>query len=182
MLAKLNMNTLACLSDAGRMMKRIGPAVSGLYRISGVNGLLAEQKAVQLCYHAQIPGPRWIASRQYHGTPEHAIPDGCPLEGLSVDPTSPKSKFVAEKKPNNKHHKMYRQFSKPQSQTPGEYSGDYYRAISVEGDDRRYNGLDTPKSDGLFAAYDPLDIRNAKYLIGASSDTSTHLVHCFGQI
>ena len=40
----------------------------------------------------------------------------------------------------------------------------------MEGDDRRYAGLKAPVGDSLFAAYDPLDIKDAKYLIIASSD------------
>ena len=43
-------------------------------------------------------------------------------------------------------------------------------ATSVEGDDRRYEGLKAPMGDSLFAAFDPLDIKEAKYLIIASSD------------
>ena len=37
------------------------------------------------------------------------------------------------------------------------------------GDDRTYAGLKAPVGDSLFAAYDPLDIKAAKYLIVASS-------------
>ena len=77
---------------------------------------------------------------------------------------------MTENKPNNKHHKMYPQFSKPPGQASGEYSRDDPRATSVEGDDKRYAGLKTPMGDSLFAAYDPLDIKAAKNLIVASSD------------
>ena len=86
--------------------------------------------------------------------------------------TSParKGKFLVENKPNNRHHKMYRQFAKPPGQAPGEYSRDYPRVTSVEGDDKRYAGLKAPIGDSLFAAYDPLDLKAAKYLIVASSN------------
>ena len=87
-----------------------------------------------------------------------------------LTPPSLRGKFLTENKPNNNHHKMYRQFSKPPGQAPGEYSRDYPRAISVEGDDKSYAGLKTPMGDSLFAAYDPLDIKTAKYLIVTSSD------------
>ena len=40
----------------------------------------------------------------------------------------------------------------------------------MDGDDRRYGELKAPVGDGLFAAYDPLDLKAAKYLIVASSD------------
>ena len=43
MLATLNMNTLTSRVDARRMMDGSGPTVSGLYRISGVDWLLAKQ-------------------------------------------------------------------------------------------------------------------------------------------
>ena len=65
---------------------------------------------------------------------------------------------------------MYRQFAKPPGQTPGEYSRDYPRTTTVGGDDKRYGKLKAPVGDGLFAAYDPLDMKAAKYLIVASSD------------
>ena len=87
-----------------------------------------------------------------------------------LTPPARKGKFLTENKPNNKHHKMYRQFAKPPGQAPGENSRDYPRATSVEGDDRRYAGLTSPVGDSLFAAYYPLDMKAAKYLIVASSD------------
>ena len=40
----------------------------------------------------------------------------------------------------------------------------------MDGDDKRYGKLKAPIGDGLFAAYDPLDMKAAKYLIVASSD------------
>ena len=86
-----------------------------------------------------------------------------------LTPPARKGKFQAENKPNNKHHKMYRQFAKPPGQTPGEYSRDYPRTTTVDGDDKRYGKLKAPIGDGLLAAYDPLDMKAAKYLIVASS-------------
>ena len=44
MSASLNLNTLTCRVDARRMMGGDGPTVSGLYRIPGVDWLLAEQE------------------------------------------------------------------------------------------------------------------------------------------
>ena len=79
-------------------------------------------------------------------------------------------KFTTENRPNKKHHKMFRPFSKPPGQLPGEYSREYPRATSVEGDDRRYRGLEIPMGDNLFAAYESLEIKNVKYPIVASSD------------
>ena len=40
----------------------------------------------------------------------------------------------------------------------------------MEGDDKRYAELKATIGDNLFAAYDPLDMKAAKYLIVASSD------------
>ena len=40
----------------------------------------------------------------------------------------------------------------------------------MEGDDKRQAGLRTAVGDRLFAAYDPLDIKAAKYLTVASSE------------
>ena len=79
-----------------------------------------------------------------------------------LTPPARKGKFQTDNKPNNKLHKMYRQFAKPPGQTPGEYSRDYPRTTKVDGDDRRYGELKPPVGDGLFAAYDPLDMKAAK--------------------
>ena len=87
-----------------------------------------------------------------------------------LTPPARNGKILAENKPNNKHHKIYRQFSKLPGQAPGEYSRDYPRATSVEGDDKRYAGLKAPVCDSLFVAYDLLDLKAAKYLIVACSD------------
>ena len=123
-------------------------------------------RAVQLRHRAQVCGSRWVAPGQHHGTPKYTIPDGCPSATRELAPALRRGKFTTENRLNNKHHKMYRQFSKPPGQFPGEYSREYPRATSVEGDDRRYRGLKIPMGDSLFAAYDPLDIKNAKYLSG----------------
>ena len=75
-----------------------------------------------------------------------------------LTPPARKGKFLAENKPNSKHHNMYSQVTKPPGQAPGEYSRDYPRATSVEGDDKRYAELKAPVGDSLFAVYNPLDI------------------------
>ena len=63
-----------------------------------------------------------------------------------------KVKITTENKPNGKLHKMYCQISKPPGQLSVENSREYQRATSMEGDDRRYQGLETPRSDSLYAA------------------------------
>ena len=132
-------------------------------------GLAASRAgAVQLHDYPPARRPEWIASGQYPWTFEYPISYGRPPESQGTDATARKGKFQADSKPNNKHHKMYRQFAKPPGQTPGEYSRDYPRATTVDGDDRRYGELKAPVGDGLFAAYDPLDMKAAKYLIVAS--------------
>ena len=44
MSTKLNMSTLTCREDARRMIGGDGPKVSGLYRVPGVDWLLAERE------------------------------------------------------------------------------------------------------------------------------------------
>ena len=145
------MNTFACRADAKKMMGGDGPTMSGLYRIPFVDldGLPQDYTFGPL---------NTLALTDVH------------RRARELTPPSRRGKFLTEIKPNNKHHKMYRQFSKPPGQAPGECSRDYPRATSVEEDDKRYAGLKTPMGDGLFAAYDPLDIKAAKHLIVASSD------------
>ena len=170
MLAKLNMNALTCREDAMRMTGGESPTVSRLYRIPGVDWLLAEQE-------------KFSSSTSFRHVELNGLPHDNtfgPLNTRSLTdvrdrtrertPPARKGKFQTENKPNNKHHKMYMQFAKPPGQTPGEYSRNYPRTTTVVGDDKRYGKLKAPIGDGLFAAYDPLDMKAAKYLIVAGSD------------
>ena len=165
MLASLNMNKLTCRSYARKLMYGDGPTVSGLYRIPIVNWLLAEQEQFSSATTLRFVDLDELPQDNTFG-PLNLRPS----KGQRLDTTTRRGMFVAENRPNNKHHKMYWQFSKPPDQLSDEYSRDYPRATSVEGDDRRYEGLKVPMGDSLFAAYDPLGIKSAKYLILASSD------------
>ena len=138
-------------------------------RLPGVDWLLAEKE--------QFSSTTTLQHADLNGLPQDN--DFGPLNTRSLTdvrqrareltPPARKGKFQTDSKPNNKHHKMYRQFAIPPGQTPGEYSRDHPRA-TVDGDDRRYGELKAPVGDGLFAAYDPLDMKAAKYLIVARSD------------
>ena len=170
MSAKLNMNTLTCREDAMRMTGGESPTVSRLYRIPGVDWLLAEQEKFSSSTslrHADLDGlPH---DNTFAPLNTRSLTD---VRDRTRERTPPvrKGKFQTENKPNNKHHKIYRQFAKPPGQTPGEYSRDYPRTTTVVGDDKRYGNLKAPIGDGLFAAYDPLDMKAAKYLVVAGSD------------
>ena len=180
MSAKLNMNILTCRKDARNMIGGEGPTVSRLYRIPGVDWLVAGQE--------QFSSATTLRYVDLNGLPQDNTLGPLNTRSLTdvrrrareLTPPARKGKFLAENKPNNKHHKMYRQFAKPPGQAPGEYSRDYPRATSVEGDDRRYAGLTAPVGDSLFAAYDTLDMKVAKYLIVAIRIISTRPVLSFG--
>ena len=170
MSTKLNMNTLTCREDLMRMIGGEGPTVSRLYRIPGVDWLLAEQEqfsSTTTLQHADLVG---LPHDNTFGPLNTRSLTDVRRRARELTPPARKGKFLTENKPNNKHHKMYRQFAKPPGQTPGEYSRDYPRATTVDGDDKRCRLLKAPVGDGLFAAYDPLDMKAAKYLIVASSD------------
>ena len=170
MSTKLNMNTLTCREDAMRMIGGESPTVSRLYRIPGVDWLLAEQE--------QFSSTTTLRHADLNGLPQDNTFEPLNTRSLTdvrkrareLTPPARRGKFQTENKPNNKHHKMYRQFAKPPGQTPGEYSRDYPRTTMVDGDEQRYGKLKAPIGDGLFAAYDPLEMKAAKYLIVASSD------------
>ena len=128
------------------------PTVSRQYRIPGVDWLLAEQE--------QFSSTTTIRHADLNGLPQDNTFGPLNTRSLTdvrqrareLTPPARKGKFQAENKPNNKHHKMYRQFAKPPGQTPGEYSRDYPRTTTVDGDDKRYGKLKAPIGDGLFAA------------------------------
>ena len=125
MSTKLNMNTLTCREDAMRMIGGEGPTVSRLYRIPGVDWLLAEQE--------QFSSTTTLQHADLNGLPQDNIFGPLNIRSLTdvrqrareLTPPARKGKFQTDSKPKNKHHKMYRQFAKPPDQTPGEYSRDY---------------------------------------------------------
>ena len=167
---KLNTKVLACWSDARRMMNVSGPTVSVFYGISDQDWLLADQEQ----FSSATTLRRMDFDRLLQGNinvPQNTRSSmRLSRKAREITPPLQKSKSMVEHKPNNKHHKMYRQVFKPPGQAPGEFSRDYPREILVEGDDRRYKGLETPKGDSLFVSFDLLDIMNTKHLIMASSD------------
>ena len=152
-----------------RMIGGEGPTVSRLYRIPGVDWLLAEQEQFSFTTtlrHADLSG---LPQDNTFGPLNTQSLTDVRRRARELTPPARKGKFLIDNIPNNNHHKMYREFAKPPGQTPGECSRDYPRATRVDGDDRRYGELKAPVGDGLFAAYDPLDMKAAKYLIVASS-------------
>ena len=153
MSAKLSMNTLTCQEDARRMIGGDGPTVTRLYRIPGVEWLLAEQEQFSSATTLRFVDLDGLPQDNTFGPLNTRSLTDVRLRAREWTPPAQKGKLLAENKPNNKYHKLYRQFSKPPGQAPGEYS----RVLR-------------PVGDSLFAAYDPLDIKEAKYLIVASSD------------
>ena len=118
MIATLNMNMLTSRADARRMMDKNGPMVSGLYRKRGVDWLLAEQE--------QFSSTTTLRFVDFDGLPQDKTTGVLNTRSLTdvgrrareLIPPLRKDKFTTENKPNNKQHKMYRQFSKPPSQIP----------------------------------------------------------------
>ena len=147
-----------------------GPTVSGLYRIPGVDWLLARQEEFSCATTLRFVDLDGLSQDNTFGPLNTRSLKEVRRRARELTPPSQRGKFLRENKPNNKHHKMSRQLFKPPGQAPGECSRDYPRATSGEGDDKRYAGLRTPVGDIPFAAFDPLDIKAAKYLIVASSD------------
>ena len=75
---------------------------------------------------------------------------------------------MVENKPNNKHHKISRHFTK----TPGQQAASIQKITPrrvARSDEKRYSHSETPMGDSPFAAQDPLVIKNGKILRVASS-------------
>ena len=101
MSTKLNMNTLTCREDAMRMIGGESPTVSRLYRIPGVDWLLAEQEqfsSTTTLRHADLNGlPQDntfgpLNTRSYTDVRQRA---------RELTPPACKGKFQTDNKPNN---------------------------------------------------------------------------------
>ena len=125
MSTNLNMNTLTCRVDARRMMSGDGPTVSGLYRIPGVDWLLAEQVQFSSATTLKFVDLDGLPQDNTFGPLNTRSPTDVRRRARELTPPSQRGKFLTENKPNNKHHKKHRHFSEPPGQAPGEYSRDY---------------------------------------------------------
>ena len=85
-----------------------GPTMSGLYRIPGMDWLLAEQK--------QISSATTLRFVEIDGLPQYNTFGPLNTRSLldvrrrarELTPTSQKGKFLVENRPNNKQHMLYR--------------------------------------------------------------------------
>ena len=107
------MNTLACREDARKMIGGEGPTVSRLYRIPGVDWLVAGQEQFSSATTLRFVDLNGLSQDNTFGPLNtRSLTD---VRRRARELTSParKGKFLAENRPNNKHHKVYRQFAKP---------------------------------------------------------------------
>ena len=106
MSTNVNMNTLTCREDAMRTIVGEGPTVSRLYRIPGVDWLLAEQEqfsSTTTLRHADLSGlPQ---DNTFGPLNTRSLTDVC-QRVRELTPPARKGKFQTDSKPNNKHHKM----------------------------------------------------------------------------
>ena len=170
MAIKLSMKTLTCRADARRMLIGVDLTVSGLYRIAGVDWLLAEKEQYRSATTLQLVDLEGLPGDNTMG----------PLNTMSMTdvrhqvreraPQHRRGNFLVENRPNNRHHKIGKQFAKPPRQTAGEYSRKYPRITLVKGDGRRSAHLESPKGDNLFAACDTQEIKLGRILIVAGCD------------
>ena len=164
------MKTLTCHADVKKKFNELGATVSGLYRIAGVDWLLAEEEqlgSATTLQLADLEGSRRDNTMGPLNT--SSLTDVCHQVGERAPPNH-KGKFLVENRPINRHHKMGEQFAKPPGHSAGESSRDYPRDIPVEGDERSNLRRKSPKGDNLFAAYDPQEMKLGKILIVASFD------------
>ena len=125
MTTKLSMKTLTCHVDVKKKLNGHDPTLSGLYRIASVDWLLAKEEqfssatTLRLVDLEGLPrdstmGPLNTRSRTEvrHQAREKARPNR-------------KGKFLVENKPNNRHHKLYRQFAMAPGQSADDCSRNY---------------------------------------------------------
>ena len=125
------------------MLNGHDPTVFILYRISGVDWLSAEEEQFSFATILILVD---VESLPRDNTME-------PLNTKSLtnvrhqvrerDPSNRKGTSLVENTPNNRHHKIHRQFAKPPGHSAGQYSRDYPRVSSVEGDEKRYAQLES---------------------------------------
>ena len=160
--SELNINTPACRADAKKMLNGHDYTVSGLFRISGVNWLLAEEEQFSSVTTLTLVDLESLARDNTMGPLSTRSLRDVRQQARERASPSRKGKFLVEKRPINKQHKMHRQFAKRTGQQAGEYLRDYPRVNSVEGVEKLYTHLESPKGDSLFAAYDPLEMKLEK--------------------
>ena len=95
-----------------------GPTVSRLYRIPGVDWLVAGQEQISSTTTLRYVDLNELPQDNTLGPLNNRSLTDVRRRARELTPPARKNKFLAENKPNNKHHKMYRQFAKPPGQAP----------------------------------------------------------------
>ena len=108
MSARLNMNKLTCREDAKKMIGGEGPTVSRLYRIPGVDWLLAEQEQFSSATTLRYVDLNGFPQDNTFGPLNTRSPTDVRRRARELTPPARKGKFLAENKPNNRHHEKYR--------------------------------------------------------------------------
>ena len=108
MLATLNMNTLTSRADARIMKDGSDPTVSGLYGISGVDWLLAEQRQFSSATALRFVDLDGLPQDNTMGLLNTRSLTDVRRRARELIPPLRKGKLTTENKPNNKHHKMCR--------------------------------------------------------------------------
>ena len=166
---KFNLKTLTCQADAKKKLNGQDPTVFGLYRIAGVDWLLAEEEQFSSITTLRLVDLKGLPRDNTMGPlSTRSLTDIRHQVRQRVSPNR-KGNFLVENKPNNRHQKIYRQFAKPRGQSADEFSKDYPRVSSVEVDEKRYAHLELPEGASLFAAYEPQDMKLGEFLIVAIS-------------
>ena len=106
---KTDMNTLTCREDARKMIGGEGPTVSRLYRIPGVDWLVAGQE--------QFSSAATLRYVDLNGLPQDNTLGHLNTRSLTdvrrrareLTPPARKGKFLTENKPNNKHHTRWKE-------------------------------------------------------------------------
>ena len=85
-----------------------GPTMSGLYRIRGMDWLLAEQKQISSATTLRFVEIDGLPQYNTFGTLNTRSLLDVRRRARELTPTSQKGKFLVENRPNNKHHMLYR--------------------------------------------------------------------------
>ena len=134
--------------SCGRYKKRLNQqssTVSGLYRILGVDRLLAEEEQFCPATTLILVDLEGLPRDNTKGPLNMRSSTDSLYQARKRAPPRRKGKNLVVNKSNNKHHKMHRQLANPSGQPAGEHSRDYSRVNSVEKDEKRYAHLESPK-------------------------------------
>ena len=164
---KLKIQTVKFAADAVRMLNGASLSVSGLYKIAGVDWLIAAGINFSSTTALKFADLEGLPSNNTLGPVTSRPLQDVKLNHNEGNQEERPGRFLTTRAPIGQHVKMFKQIRAPPSHVKERA---YPKQMIQDGDVKGYSGLKFLKEEAIFAAYDKAENKKAKNPMVGSSD------------